>query len=139
MDRAQMVAAELNLAHVVRVGPAGGLRDAVVEVEQELLESQGILRLGATVLVRRDNTVKTPEGEVAVQPSTATLFEALMRKYPDAVSRESLQTEVVRFAPDAQSGAVHTRVYQLRGALCSIHADISVEFVKGRGYRLVMR
>jgi DNA-binding winged helix-turn-helix (wHTH) protein len=117
-------------------GGSPALSAAIVASQRRLAELEGVLQLGCTTLHFRENLIITPKASLHVQLSTAALLEALMRAHPKPVGHAALLTDVVRFAPDAQSGAVHTRIYQLRRALREAESDIAVDFVDGQGYKL---
>ena len=127
---------QMRLGSAVDIGDTDATMTEVEAREAHLLAEEGILQVGCTFLHSRENRIRCDEQELRVQPSTSALLEALMRAYPNPVSHATLHTGVVRFAPDAQSGAVHTRIYQVRRALRDVAADIQVEFVEGHGYRI---
>ncbi|MBU2965988.1 response regulator transcription factor [Amphritea sp. 2_MG-2023] len=81
-------------------------------------------------------TVKLPDqSELRLIGYAATIFEALMRKYPDYVNYQHLSTDIWGH-PDGDINVIRTHVYVLRKTLKNAYGQDIIQTLHGRGYCL---
>lgn len=75
---------------------------------------------------------------VALQPREMRLLEELMRHSGEAVTRAMLLERVWGFTFAPQTSIVETHISRLRSKLIDSGVPVSIESVRGVGYRLIM-
>lgn len=75
------------------------------------------------------------ENKVALSGLSATLFESLMRAYPDFLDYETISTNLWGVA-DVEENTIRTHVYTLRKQLKQSLGHSLIKGIYGRGYRL---
>ena len=85
--------------------------------------------------VSRDLTV----GGVPLDPPPRerTILESLVRAAPRPVAKEVLEDRLASFERSVQANAVEVYVHRLRKRLKDAGAEVSIETVRGLGYRLI--
>jgi DNA-binding response OmpR family regulator len=94
------------------------------------------LTTGDLTLDRDAHVARTPRGEVALNPKEYDLLELLVSRPGHLFPREEIVERVwhQRYAPASRTLDVHVR--RLRAKLESVGAGVSLQTVRGVGYRL---
>ncbi|MBN1319992.1 MAG: response regulator transcription factor [Thermoleophilia bacterium] len=97
---------------------------------------EGTISTGDLTLDRDAHTIRTPEGEVALNPKEFDLLELLVARPGHLFPREEIVERVWhhRYTPASRSLDVHIR--RLRAKLEQASAGVSLQTVRGVGYRL---
>lgn len=123
---------ELLIARIqarLRRAPSG------IPLTGEALETRR-LGTGNLVLDRDAHVLRTPHGEIALKPKEYELLELFLSQPGRLFPREELVERVwhQRYLPTSRSLDVHIR--RLRAKLEKLKADVTVQTVRGSGYRL---
>ena len=96
----------------------------------------GSLTTGDLVLDRDAHVIKTPHGEVALNPKEHDLLELLLSRPGHLFPREEIVERVwhQKYLPASRSLDVHVR--RLRAKLTQIGAKVELQTVRSVGYRL---
>jgi two-component system, OmpR family, alkaline phosphatase synthesis response regulator PhoP len=96
----------------------------------------GPLSTGDLVLDRDAHVVRSPHGEVSLNPKEHDLLELLLSRPGHLFPREEIVERVwhQRYVPTSRSLDVHIR--RLRAKLQQIGAQVDLQTVRGVGYRL---
>jgi DNA-binding response OmpR family regulator len=99
----------------------------------------GTISTGDLVLDRDAHTIRTPNGEAALNPKEYDLLELLVSRPGHLFPREEIVERVWqhRYLPASRSLDVHVR--RLRAKLEQVEAEVSLQTVRGVGYRLTPR
>jgi DNA-binding response OmpR family regulator len=96
----------------------------------------GSLATGDLVLDRDAHVIKTPQGEVSLNPKEHDLLELLLSRPGHLFPREEIVERVwhQKYLPASRSLDVHVR--RLRAKLAEIGAKVELQTVRSVGYRL---
>lgn len=96
----------------------------------------GTIRTGDLVLDRDAHAIRTGHGEVALNPKEYDLLELLLSRPGHLFPREEIVERVWhhKYLPASRSLDVHVR--RLRAKLELVQAEVSLQTVRGVGYRL---
>ncbi len=99
----------------------------------------GTIGTGDLVLDRDTHAIRTSHGEVALNPKEHDLLELLLSRPGHLFPREEIVERVWhhKYLPASRSLDVHVR--RLRAKLEQIQAEVSLQTVRGVGYRLAPR
>lgn len=103
-----------------------------------LAETAGpLISTGDLVLDRDAHVIRTPTGETPLNPKEHNLLELLLSQPGHLFPREEIVERVWhhRYLPASRSLDVHIR--RLRSKLEEVQASVTLETVRGIGYRLV--
>ena len=103
-----------------------------------LAETAGpLISTGDLVLDRDAHVIRTPTGETPLNPKEHNLLELLLSQPGHLFPREEIVERVWhhRYLPASRSLDVHVR--RLRSKLEEVQASVTLETVRGIGYRLV--
>jgi DNA-binding response OmpR family regulator len=100
------------------------------------IQTGGSLATGDLVLDRDAHVIKTPLGEVSLNPKEHDLLELLLSRPGHLFPREEIVERVwhQRYLPASRSLDVHVR--RLRAKLTEIGARVEIQTVRSVGYRL---
>ena len=123
---------DLLLARIqarLRRAPAGITAPAPMQDDRNLAT-------GDLVLDRDAHVIKTPQGEVALNPKEHDLLELLLSRPGHLFPREEIVERVwhQKYLPASRSLDVHVR--RLRTKLAQIEAKVELQTVRSVGYRL---
>ena len=71
-------------------------------------------------------------------PRERTILESLLRAAPRPVAKEVLEDRLASFERSVQGNAVEVYVHRLRKRLREARAELTIETVRGLGYRLIL-
>jgi len=96
-----------------------------------------LVSTGDLVLDRDAHVIRTPAGETPLNPKEHDLLELLLSQPGHLFPREEIVQRVWRhrYLPASRSLDVHVR--RLRAKLEEVQANVSLETVRGIGYRIV--
>ena len=99
----------------------------------------GTVSTGDLVLDRDAHVIRTARGEAALNPKEYDLLELLLSRPGHLFPREEIVERVWhhRYLPASRSLDVHVR--RLRTKLEQVRAEVSLQTVRGVGYRLIPR
>lgn len=99
----------------------------------------GPVRVGRLTLDERARTLAVDERAVTLSPRELDLARALLRRPGDAVTRAELLAEVWGRDFDGPPNVVDVYVGYLRAKLRELDDPVTIDTVRGLGYRLVAR
>lgn len=103
------------------------------------LRASGPVRVGRLTLDERARALAADEREVSLSPRELDLARVLLERAGDALSRAELLAAVWGRDFDGPPNIVDVYVGYLRGKLRELGDPVTIEAVRGVGYRLVAR
>ena len=97
-----------------------------------------VLSMGALSLDLRARIVRVHETTVELSDREFTLLEYLMRHPNHPLTRQQILAEVWQLSFDPQSTVLETTMNRLRGKLARAGAALSIETIRGTGYRFAV-
>lgn len=102
-------------------------------------ESDSILKLGNTILMRDTFILKTDSAEIRLQSKEFQILELLMQNKNKLISTERLMEKIWGFDSEAEINVVWVYISNLRKKLASLDSNVEIKATRNAGYTLEER